>query len=189
MLSIPNILRCLGGPGSARTRQTIGLGAAIMIALLPAGCSDRRSASGNGQTTIEFWDFPHLPKTNTYLQEAMAQFERDNPGVRIRYTKLPWQDGQQKVLLAVNSGRPPDVCGQVNVSTSFITQDVLEPLNDYLAHDLGDFHPSYLDSVTFNGRIWAIPWYKACYVMLLNLDLFERFGVELPREGRWTCSR
>lgn len=154
-----------------------------MLATL-AGCGNRALA---GDTmTLEFWDFPHLPKTSEYIQRAIARFEQENPGVRIRYTRLPWQDGQQKVALSVNAGRPPDVCGQVNVSPQFIAQDVLEPLNDYLADDITDIYPSYLDAVTYRGRIYALPWYKACYVMLLNLDLFEQFGVEPPRNGRWT---
>lgn len=137
--------------------------------------------------TLEFWDFPHLPKTNEYLMKAIRQFEADHPGVRVRYTRLPWQDGQQKVMLAMLSGQPPDVCGQVSTGLAqFIAQDALEPLNAYLQADLADFHPSYIDAVSYQGTIYAVPWYKACYVMLLNLDLFEKFGIEPPRNGRWT---
>jgi len=137
--------------------------------------------------TLEFWDFPHMPETLAYLQKAMAQFEVENPGVKIRYTRLPWQDGQQKVTLAVLSGQPPDVCGQVSNNISqFIAQDVLEPLNEALAQELADFYPSYIDAVSFKDQIYAVPWYKACYVMALNLDVFDLFGVEPPVNGRWT---
>lgn len=137
--------------------------------------------------TLELWDFPHLPKTNEYLAEAIAEFERENPGVRVRYTRLPWQDGQQKVTLAVLSGDPPDVCGQVSSSLpGFMAQDVLEPLNEYLGEEVQDFHQSYLGAVSYKGTIYAVPWYKACYVMLLNLDLFEKFGVQPPVNGRWS---
>ena len=76
--------------------------------------------------------------------------------------------------------------GRSDVSTSFISQDVLEPLNDYLVPVLDDFHASYIDSVSYGGKIYAVPWYKACYVMLLNLDQFDKFGVEPPRGGQWT---
>lgn len=155
------------------------------------GCQHR-----NGPTTpataqpivIEFWDFPHLPKTNEYLQRAMQQFQAEHPHVRIRYTRLPWQDGQQKVILAVTSGRPPDVCGQVNVSTRFIAQDVLEPLEEFLRGELQDFYPEYIEAVSFGGHIYAVPWYKACYVALLNLDLFDKMGVAPPVGGRWSWS-
>jgi len=144
------------------------------------------AASSSPRYVIEFWDFPHLPKTNEYIQRAMREFETAHPNVRIRYTKLPWQDGQQKVILSVNSGRPPDVCGQVNVSSRFIAQDVLEPLEEYLQQDLSDFHEEYIEAVSFGAHIYAVPWYKACYVALLNLDLFERMGVAPPKNGRWT---
>lgn len=140
----------------------------------------------SGPITLEFWDFPHLPKTSAYIQDTIARFERENPGVRIRYTRLPWQDGQQKVVLSVISGTPPDMCGQVNVSSQFVSQDVLEPLNDYLHDDIADIYPSYLEGVTYKGKIYALPWYKACYVMLLNLDLFDKFDVAPPEGGRWT---
>ena len=161
---------------------------ACIILLSLAGCGRRAdtAAPPAGALTLEFWDFPHLPDTAAYITRAITSFETANPGVRIRYTKLPWQDGQQKVVLSVNSGRPPDVCGQVGVSTSFISQDVLEPLNDYLVPVLDDFHPPYIESVSYSGKIYAVPWYKACYVMLLNLDQFDKFGVEPPRNGQWT---
>jgi len=137
--------------------------------------------------TLEFWDFPHMPETLAYLQKAITQFETQNPGVRIRYTRLPWQDGQQKVTLAVLSGQPPDVCGQVSNNISqFIAQEVLEPMNEALAPELNDFYPSYIDAVSFKDQIYAVPWYKACYVMALNLEIFDLFDVEPPLDGRWT---
>jgi multiple sugar transport system substrate-binding protein len=156
----------------------------VVMALFIAGCS--RNENPDGRIVINFWDFPHLPATNAHIEKTLSDFQAENPNTIVRYTRVPWQDGQQKIMLSVSSGKPPDICGQVNVSPHFITQDVLEPLNDYLRPELQDFHPAYLDAVTYKGRIYALPWYKACYVMLLNLDLFDRFGVGPPRDGRWT---
>ncbi len=144
-------------------------------------------ARANEPITLEFWDFPHMPETSAWVQKALAEFEKEHPGVGVRFTRLPWQDGQQKVTLAVLSGQPPDVCFQVSNNISqFVAQDVLEPLNDTLAPELHDFHKSYIDAVSFKDNIYAVPWYKACYVTALNLDVFERFGVEPPKNGRWT---
>ncbi len=169
-------------------RATLVLLLSLVFLAVFSGCSRQTppAADAKAPVTLEFWDFPHLPVTNNYIMDTVAAFERENPGVRIRYTKLPWQDGQQKVMLSVNSANPPDICGQVGVSTSFIAQDVLEPMNAYLAPVLADFHKSYIDSVSYRGTIYAVPWYKACYVMLLNLDVFDRLGVAPPKDGRWT---
>lgn len=144
-------------------------------------------AGASEPMVIEFWDFPHMPETNRYIEKSIEVFEKENPEVKIRYTRLPWQDGQQKVTLSVLSGNPPDVCGQVsNNVAQFVAQGVLEPLNNYIAPEQSDFHKSYIDNVSFHGDIFAIPWYKTGYVMLLNLDVFEAFGVEPPKDGRWT---
>lgn len=176
-----------GGPTTCCLRILLLAALLAAIGVICGGCSRGDAGTrSKGVYVIEFWDFPHLPKTNEYLQQAMRRFEELHPNVRIRYTKLPWQDGQQKVILAVNSGRTPDVCGQVNVSSRFIAQDVLEPLENYLKDEIADFHPEYIEAVSFGGHVYAVPWYKACYVALLNLDLFDKMGVEPPRDGRWT---
>lgn len=128
-----------------------------------------------------------MPETSAYIRTAINEFEQTHPDVKVRYTRLPWQDGQQKVTLAVLGGEPPDLCCQVSNNISgLIAQDVLEPLNDALAPELDDFYKSYIDAVTYQDKIYAVPWYKACYVMALNLDVFDRFGVTPPENGRWT---
>ncbi len=170
--------------GSGGRRLVILVALAIGSLFNPEGVRGEISAE---PITLEFWDFPHMPETLAHLQSAITEFQDAHPGVKVRYTRLPWQDGQQKVTLAVLSGQPPDVCGQVSNNISqFIAQDVLEPLNEALAPELHDFHPSYISSVSFKDQIYAVPWYKACYVMALNLDVFDRFGVEPPADGRWT---
>lgn len=156
----------------------------VLIPILTALITAPASAA---PVTLDFWDFPHMPETAAYLQKAMRSFEASHPGVIIRYTRLPWQDGQQKVTLAMLSGQPPDVACQVSNNISqFVAQDVLEPLNTEIAPELADFHKSYIDAVSFKGDIYAVPWYKACYVMALNLDVFEQFHVSPPVNGRWT---
>lgn len=152
--------------------------------LLLTGCGRRHNADNS--IVLEFWDFPHMPGTMDYVQKAIETFEHENPGVRIKYTRLPWQDGQQKISLAVNAGDPPDIATQVNVSPQFLAQDVLEPLDEYLAPLMDDFYPEYLAPVRWMNHIYGVPWYKACYVCVLNLDVFESRGVALPVDGRWT---
>lgn len=127
-----------------------------------------------------------MPLTMDYIAKAIDEFQKQNPGVRVRYTRLPWQDGQQKITLAVNAGSPPDICTQVNVSPQFLAQGVLEPLEKDLAPIMDDIYPEFLEPISWKGHIYAVPWYKACYVGVLNLDVFEQRGVEPPVNGRWT---
>jgi len=124
-----------------------------LVAVLTQNAKDNgsevQSASADDPITLELWDFPHMPETTQYILRAIAEFEKEH-GVRVRYTRLPWQDGQQKVTLAVLGGQPPDVCCQVSNNISgFVAQGALEPLNDALAPELDDYYQSYLDAVSY----------------------------------------
>lgn len=180
-----NFLRFLAGAARKKTRSLLRLTATAGALWLAAAGS--LAAKGADGITLDLWDFPHMPETSAYIQKAIAAFEKDHPGVTVRYTRLPWQDGQQKITLAVLGGQPPDVCFQVSNNISgFLVQNALEPLTTALQPELADFYESYIDAVSFQGEIYAVPWYKACYVMALNLDVFEKFGVAPPENGRWT---
>ena len=37
------------------------------------GCGRAPATDSAATTVIEFWDFPHLPETNAYLQSAMEE--------------------------------------------------------------------------------------------------------------------
>ena len=69
-----------------------------------------------------------------------------------------------------------------------VDQGVVEPLNDYL-DELGvDLSSMYtqnsLDSVTFDGEIYAIPLDTHAEVMYYNKDILEKAGVELNADGK-----
>lgn len=174
--------RFLTGTAQRNTRR-LAAAAALCAALM----GTEAAAKDAEPITLDLWDFPHMPETSAYIQTAIADFEKSHPGVTVRYTRLPWQDGQQKITLAVLGGQPPDVCFQVSNNISgFLVQNALEPLTAALQPELADFYESYIDAVSFQNEIYAVPWYKACYVMALNLDVFEKFGVAPPANGRWT---
>lgn len=151
------------------------------------GQSPADATTADQRVTLRYWDFPHLPEVQRHIERTITAFEAKHPNVHIDYSQLPWQDGQQKVFFSVASGNMPDICGQVNVSPMFIQQGVLEPLDDLVPAKIwDDMHPAYRDAIRYRGRAMAMPWYKACYVALLNVDVFEKFGVPLPTNGRWT---
>lgn len=66
-------------------------------------------------------------------------------------------------------------------------EGMVEPLDAYLGTGelaAGDFHTSryggILDSVTYRGRVWALPIAATPYALFCNLDIFERGGATPP---------
>lgn len=78
----------------------------------------------------------------------------------------------------------PDIV-PIGSDYSIISKGVLEPLDEYLTVDeIKDFRESALKSVTYDRKIYGIPWMMTTYTMVLNLDLFSQRGVEPPENGQ-----
>lgn len=140
----------------------------------------------SGRIPVEFWDYPRGRVVGPWMDAAIAEFERRHPQVDVVFTRLSWSKGGQRLDIAAFSGRPPDVAGGV-LQLRYAEQGLLEPLETHLPpEELGDFYPLARAACTWDGHLWALPWYKEAFVVMLNLDLLEERGVAPPTGGRWT---
>lgn len=89
-------------------RELLGTG---LLALL-AGCGVRRPSGPE----LQFWTLDLAPKFNDYLHGVIAAWERDNPGLKVRWTDVPWGSVERKLLAAVFARTAPDV---VNLNPLF----------------------------------------------------------------------
>ncbi len=142
------------------------------------------------QGVISFWDYPRLDqKTGTkfgWMYEKIRAFEKANPGVYIDFTPLTWEKGPIKVNTATKLGGLPDIV-PIGSEYSIMSRDVLQPLDQYLTRDeITDFRENAIKSVTYDEKIYGVPWMMTTYTMVLNLDLFSQKGIEPPENGIWT---
>lgn len=165
------------------------IGGALLVAglALMAACGGKEESSPSIEQVIQYWDYPRPAEVERWRREQIALFEQRHPGYRVDLQHIAWQSGPQKLDVAVFSGHPPDIVGSVSNLISYVDQGVVESWDEVLTPEqLADFYPSALRSCQWNGRLWAIPWYKTAHVMILNLTLFKEAGVEPPPSGRWT---
>ena len=146
-----------------------------------------------GKMVIEVWDFPRPGPQGvaTYAKDhwenqLLEEFQRMHPQVEIRFTRLSWTKGEQKLDISVMGNTPPDVAGSA-MKFAYVERGLLEPIDTYLTpQDREDYYPGILEAFTYKGHIWAWPWYATVYTMVLNKDIFAERGVELPANGIWT---
>ena len=139
---------------------------------------------------INFWDYPRLDQKTggsfTWVTRQVKAFEKQYPGVYINFQSLTWNKGGQKIEEAINNGNLPDIL-PVGGEYHYIAKDILEPLDPLMTvEEIRSFEDNALKAVTYNGKIWAMPWMMTTYGMMLNTDLFQERGVELPSDGMWT---
>jgi putative chitobiose transport system substrate-binding protein len=122
------------------------------------------------------------PQFTSYFTELIGKFERENPGVKVRWVDIPWEAMESKILTAVSAKTAPDV---VNLNPGFASQ--LAARNAWL--DLSDRVPpetkaQYLPKIwqasTLNGKSFGFPWYLTTRISIYNQDLFKQAGIEKP---------
>ncbi len=163
--------------------------AAVLVFLIPLLSCQK---SSQRKIVIRVWDYPRpAPQGVTRWEDhweykIFQEFERKHPGVKIEYTRLSWRNGGEKLDIAVLSGNPPDLAGSA-FKNAYVERGVIEPIDQFLTpEDSVDIYPQALEPFTYNGHIYAWPWYMTVYTLILNKRIFAERGVELPPNGIWT---
>ena len=147
------------------------------VALIATACSD---SGAKGPTTVlrvmmtDDWVTP--PFT-----DAVREFERSHPRVRIDIDKGPIGRMTDIVRAGISSGSPPDVIqGHAHTGAG---QDLAQPVDDLWARhnvDPSQFLPGAVEDVTWGGRRYGLPLDSNAMAVLYNNDLFRAAGVAPP---------
>ncbi|HEY9623385.1 MAG TPA: sugar ABC transporter substrate-binding protein [Crinalium sp.] len=158
----------------------------LLLSWAIASCSPNNSSqsdqSASGAAEVEFWTMQLQPQFTDYFNQLIAEFERDNSGVKVRWVDVPWADMQSKILTAVSANTAPDV---VNLNPDFAAQlagrNAWLDLNDKVPEaDQKQYLPKIWSSNTLNGKTFGFPWYLTTSVAIYNQDLLQKAGVTQP---------
>lgn len=140
------------------------------------------SAAAQGTTQIEFWSWYLSPKFDDYLKGVVADFEAQNPGIKVKW--LDKQDSMvQDFITAMNLQMPPDVVNlNIDETIAAAQNGFLTPLTDVTTQAALEqqFWPNPLANFTVDGVPYGFPWYGWLNqgVMMYNADLFARAGID-----------
>lgn len=166
-------------PPVLRRRAALRLLAAP-AALGIAACGSRRG--GSDERAIQVWTLDLAPRFSPYMNRVIAAWERDHPGVRVRWTDVPWSSVERKLLAAVFARTAPDL---VNLNPPFAanlaSKGGLLDLSTQLPAGAAE---AYLPRIWRSGRQgtnqFAIPWYLTARVTMANRQLLGRAGIDAP---------
>ena len=131
------------------------------------------------QATVEFWTMQLQPQFTDYFQGLIANFETENPGIKVNWVDVPWAAMENKILTSVSANTPPDV---VNLNPVFASQ--LAGRNAWLDLDTkisdaerSSYLPNIWKASTLNGKSFGIPWYLTTRLNIYNTDLLQQAGI------------
>ena len=166
-------LRCL-------LRNDRWLSAVFACLLLGAGCG---RGEARGAQELRVWAFGAEGEA---LAPLAREFERVNPGVRVRVQQIPWTAAHEKLLTAYVGGALPDVAQLGNTwIPEFATLGALEPLDTLMRRDSAevprnDYFPGVLATNVVDGVLYGVPWYVDTRVLFYRTDLLRKAGVDRP---------
>ena len=163
------------------------LAAVCALVVLGAGCA---RASGDPTTTLRFWG---MGREGEVVAELMPEFERENPGIRVRVQQIPWTAAHEKLLTAHVGDATPDVAQLGNTWVpEFVALDALERLEPWVARSSVVLRPAYFEGIwetnVVGGELYGIPWYVDTRVIFYRTDLLRAAGYDsVP--GTWAAWR
>ena len=111
-------------------------------------------------------------------RELATKFEAGNPSITIKLEVTVANGLPAKVATALRSGSPPDL---IEVQHGWVPEyaqaGLVLPLDDVL-RDKDDYFPAALDYVTWNGKVWAIPYRIETHAVIYNKGAFKAAGLD-----------
>jgi sorbitol/mannitol transport system substrate-binding protein len=122
------------------------------------------------------------------MQELSSAFEEQHPDVDLEWVVLEENVLRQRVTTDIATEG-----GQFDVMTIgtyevpiWAEQDWLEPLEELPAeYDVEDVLKPVREGLSYDGKLYALPFYAESSMLFYRKDLFEQAGIEVPEQPTW----
>ncbi|UCF60458.1 MAG: extracellular solute-binding protein [Anaerolineaceae bacterium] len=146
-------------------------------------------AEGDGRTEIVWL----APSEWSYLEYVVAEFEAQNPDIRVEIKQVSAESMFQEVenTLGVGSSSPDVVTFEASLSAYYGYNGWLESLrNDFTFDQKQDWIRASQMASIFNHEPYSAPITASTQLLFYNRDLFEQGRTNPPKqESRWTWER
>ncbi|HEX9251358.1 MAG TPA: extracellular solute-binding protein, partial [Ignavibacteriaceae bacterium] len=140
------------------------------------------SKENESEKTIKFWA---MGAEAEYVIKLVPEFERLNPGIKVKVQQVPWTAAQEKLVTAFASDNTPDACQLGNTWVpQFSALNAIIPLDEFIKSSNQINKEKYFTGIwetnVLDDQIFGIPWYMDTRVMFYRKDVFEKAGYENP---------
>ncbi|QJD84242.1 ABC transporter substrate-binding protein [Cohnella herbarum] len=132
---------------------------------------------------LRIWSF-HQSEEFGFWQWLGEEYAKVNPNVEVKVEYISSDDyfSGNRMPSSFASGHGPDIFF-VSAGTirKYVNSGILQALDEHFTEDMrNDFFKSALDSVTVDGRIYAIPFETELLGLYYNEKLFREKGISPP---------
>ncbi|ABG03043.1 extracellular solute-binding protein, family 1 [Rubrobacter xylanophilus DSM 9941] len=159
-------------------RGFLGLGGgALAGAVLLGGCGG--GGGGSGEVLFS-WG----PDDTGVLPRLIERFNRENgSGITVRYREMPSDTGQYfdqlRTQFQAGGGDIDVIGGDVIWPAQFAANGWIVDLSDRF-EDAGRFLEGPMQAMTYEGKVYGVPWYTDAGLLYYRKDLLEKSGYSEP---------
>lgn len=171
------------------TRLGTAVAIAAAVAIVSTGCSaPEADGTPENPVTITFWG-SYGNGGNSSQQEVLndtliPSFEAANPGIKVEYVDVPYDDLLQKLTTSAAGDALPDlVRADLGWVPRFADLGVLVPLSDVMDdfQELADAtYPGVLATNLYDGKYWGLPLDTNTRVLISSQAGLDAAGVDAP---------
>lgn len=157
-------------------------GLATLLMLCIAGCGR------NDEKLVELkFSWPGGLEETQFYKEAIAEFNREHPDIKVKSTHVAGASFEQKILVEIAGNGGPDVFWWPYDGLSALAdRGVLLPLDNLIKEDKLDYkgyYPRSLQCFQWDGVTYGLPGDWGVYLIFYNKDLFDKAKLPYPKEG------
>ena len=145
----------------------------------PGQTGTSRNTVPGQQTTITYWG---LWEPTEVLEQVFDQFEQQNPGVTVEYTKQSPTDYRERLQTSIASGRGPDVF-RFHVTWTPMLRNELAPVPSTVFSTTefqSIFYPVASQQLQVNGQLAGVPLMYEGLELFYNKELLKAANVQPP---------
>lgn len=137
------------------------------------------------QTTLKVWSIwsADSESNKAPFLKTIEEYKKAHPEVKIELTMTEAEAYKTKIRTAVAANDAPDVFyyNAGGMLKSFVDAKKVLPLSDYMSkEDMSRIVDGTLSNMTFDGKVYQLPYTLACSVMFVNTELFDKYNVKIP---------
>ena len=122
------------------------------------------------------------------MQKLTKHFEQANPNIKVKWITLEESELRKRVTNDITSQG-----GQFDVTTIGMYETTIwakkgwiRELKTDATYDVDDLLPAMRSGLSFNGKLYAAPFYGESSMLMYRKDLADKVGIQLSSRPTWT---
>lgn len=142
------------------------------------GACGKKEESSDGKTTIEF--FSQKKEMKDTLEEIIADFEKENPTIKVKLTNVP--DAGTVLKTRIASKDIPDVINSYPQNADFQEWAKAGIFEDLTSKDyLKQLKEGSAETYAIDDKVYSVPLTSNAWGFFYNKDAFKELGLEIPK--------